>query len=751
MRPLAGDTLKDVRVLELSRCFGGAALCAQLLHRLGATVRVWERDDDAPDDLGATVDEGKTVVSSVDDVLGWADVVIADAGMSIPQAAADPAKLIVCTIAPFAASDAGTAWRGGELVVEAYSGLLSCTGYPDRLPVASGLPYGVHVSALYALGATLVALWRTRHGGPGQTIEVTEHDCLVALMGNFMPAYFLSGKAPQRIGNRHTIAAPWNLYPASDGSVVICTGTGGANWWSVVAGVIGRRDVETDERYDTEQKRVTNVDEVDAIVVGWTRMHPASEIVRRMTAAGIPASEIHDIDSLLADPHYRDLREVVVARPDGGLTCGMPFRMVAGSAPAKVRHYAAKPGSLPLAGIRVLEFGSRTSAPLAGRMLADFGAEVVKIEPFKGESLRKAGQSIGGSSYLYQINNTGKRSIVIDATTPEGQAVIADLAREADVFIQNMAPGSLDRIGLGYDSLSAVNPGLIYGSVSGFGVRSSHGKKKALDTVVQAAAGMMHMTGYPDHHPVKIGISAIDQAVAVTLFSAVLAGLHERERTGRGLLLDLAMADVGVWMTQSLWPAVARGEKPIRQGNRSPVACPHNLFEAGDGLVAIAVDSDEAWRSLGAVMGLDAGTITRFASADARLAAVEEIEALVAAWVAPRARADIAALLQARGIAAAPVRDLAEVVADPATIARRLVITVDHPIAGRLQTLGNPLRLSIDQPRVKAHAPLLGEHTERILRSWCGYDHNAIAGLLSRRVILSLDHGRAPAEAPALA
>jgi len=777
-----------IRVVEISRRFGVAALCGQLLAGLGAHVRaVCPEDADSNTNvrsesyLSSLLHAHKEVIRpkspmthldrSLGELIEWADVLLVDSGTVNPDglfthlrefAQRWPRK-ILCVISLCGIDSAHPDWTGNELIAEAAGGLMACNGYPERPPVSSGLPYALHTTALLGFNAVMTALWEKDSSGLGQTIDLAIIDCIVALLGNFLPSYFLSGRSPQRIGNRHTIAAPWNLYPAADGSVVICTGTGGTGWWAKVMAVLERPDLIQDPRYITEADRVRNVEQVDAIISEWTRQRTMADIVERMTRQGIPVSEISTLEAVLADPHYRDLRRMIVA-PEVSSANEPPLPLVGNplkvgdwlhlrptpSAPmgaasqtppndASARGRGVPFGQGPLAGIRVLEFASRTSAPLAGRLMADLGAEVVKIEPGKGDALRGAGQRVGESSYLFHINNAGKQSVVIEPTDSRGRELILELVRKADVFVENLAPGSLRKMGLGYEQLQAANPQLIYCSVNGFGERSNYGSKRALDTVVQAACGLMHMTGYPDHFPVKLGISAIDLTTATAVMAAVLAALRERLHTHTGTHIDLAMADVGVWMTQRFWPLIlCEGRHPIRQGNRSSKDSPHNIFPAQDGhFVAVAVETDAQWNALHALLNSPRLSALKQANTDERIRQRDLIEEVIADWCSAFAAADVASHCQARGVPAATVKDLPSVVQDPDVIKRRMIVSVRHPAAGAMQLLGNPLALSRTPPAVRHAAPILGQHTREVLDRWLSLPADQLQSLLATGTIIT--------------
>lgn len=786
---MSTDACEGIRILEVTNGFCSAALCGQILAGLGAQVVKLEpsggdalrtaipRTPDGVSHAFHILNAAKqSVVASKEQwerLVEWADILIVDPLACLEMGGEIghtefvkkwPTK-ILCTVSIFGQETSRERWAGNELIAEALSGLMTCTGYPEKPPVRCGVPFGMHVTALFAFQGVMAALREREKSGTGQWLDVSVVDALVCLLGNFIPSYFLTGRSPKRIGNRHTIAAPWNLYQTSDGYVVICTGTGGSGWWESVTEAIGRPELASDPKYDKESKRVAHVDEVDKIVTDWTINHTSAEVIKLMTEVGIPVNGISSVKELASDPHYSEMRAMIGSatlrmenRNHEVPLIGKPFKIKNWAPPSTLgpmlgeneldgspNASAVKLGTTEhktaagcLKGIRVLEFGSRTSVPMAGRLLADLGADVIKIEPPKGESLRNGGQPIGGSSYIFHINNAGKRSVVIDPDDPIGRDLIVRLAANADVWLENLAPGALERMGLGYDALKKANPQITYCSVSGFGLKSHFGGKKAFDSVVQAASGIMHMTGYPDHLPVKIGISASDLAVGVALVGAVLAALRQKELSGEGMQVDLAMADIGVWMTQATWPDLFYGSgHPTRVGNRSTTDSPHNVFQTKDGLVAIAVESNEQWRRILNLIGEQCATEERLQlTADERLRQTEVIEKLVSEWTADMTSIQVTELCQAQAIPAAPVRNLDEVVKDPDVVRRGLIVEVHHPIAGKMNILGNPLKFSKTPTLIDSCAPPLGEHTESILKDWLNISEAQLAELVDNKTIV---------------
>ena len=519
------------RVLELSDGACAASLCGQLFAGLGADVLKVETGAGdtlrrtaplAPDGTGygfhianaskgsVLIEDGPGLEARLLELARSADVILI--GQNLPAALRRTTRQwsdvlpdkVVCALTPFGEESVRSGWLGNELINEAMGGLLICTGYPERPPVISGMPYAEHMTALCGFSTILAALWERAESGQGQRLDISVADMMVTVLGNFAPAYFLSGRSPRRIGNRHTIAAPWNLFPTADGHVVICVGGGDRSWWRDLAALIGHPELGDDQRFDRVFKRVERVEEVDALVSAWTRRHTTAEVAEAMDRLNIPVGEVTPLEAVLAEPQYAKTRAMIgwTGTPEKPIAVpGLPFKVgtwnppskpgpMLGSCrtwperrvtPATAPRRPAGADPRPLAGIRALEFGSRTSAPMAGRLLADLGADVVKIEPPKGESLRGSGQQVAGTSYLFHINNAGKESFVVEPKSRQGRELILRLAAEADVWFENLTPGSLDAIGLGYKDLKAVNPEIIYCSVSGFGRVSDYGNKKALE------------------------------------------------------------------------------------------------------------------------------------------------------------------------------------------------------------------------------------------------------------------------------
>lgn len=389
--------------------------------------------------------------------------------------------------------------------------------------------------------------------------------------------------------------------------------------------------------------------------------------------------------------------------------------------------------SAPLAGIRVVELAAYTTGPLCARYLSNLGAEVIKIEPLKGEPTRRMAYRIGGVSYMFHIHNVNKKSVPIDTNNPDGKAVLFDLLKTADVLIENFAYGSMQGWGLGYDDLRAVNPGLIYCSLSGFGQSGPDRHLRAFDTIIQGMAGVMALTGTADGPPTKIGISAADNMGSATGAMAIAAALYHKRRTGRGQHIDIAMQDIMGWLTSECWALLDTEEGPGRIGNRHFAVAPQNLFEAADGPVAVAVETQKQLDALCEMLGCD-----RIALADSK-AHERMLEARLRDWAAARTVDAAVADCLACGVPASRVQGIDDVAEDPFVREREIIVSLPYPECGDVQLLGSPFKSNRSPGVVSSAAPVLGAHTRAVLGELLGYSQERIDKLVADEVVAVLD------------
>jgi formyl-CoA transferase len=393
----------------------------------------------------------------------------------------------------------------------------------------------------------------------------------------------------------------------------------------------------------------------------------------------------------------------------------------------------------PLAGLTVLELGQIYNGPYCALLLAHHGAEVIKVEAPQGDVLRRMDRSPGGASYPFLMLNANKRGIRIDLKQAAGVELLLRLAERADVLIENFAAGVADRLGIGHETVRTRNPRLVYASGSGFGSTGPYVGYPAMDFTIQALVGAMSITGYPDQPPVKCGPTFIDMLGAVHLFGGILLALRERERTGIGQRVEVAMFDAAVPALLSfLAPYYELQREMSRSGNRHVVggATPYNNFPCRDGHVAILCVSDHHWLDLCDVMGrADLRGVERWHGVAGRAAESATIEAEVSAWTAPQLRADVAARVAGAGIPSAPVRTMSEVGSDPHVFARGVVREVTTAERGPIKVLGTPIKLGTQAEPDVTPPPAIGADTDAVLRERLGLPDAEIAALRSAGTI----------------
>ena len=371
-----------------------------------------------------------------------------------------------------------------------------------------------------------------------------------------------------------------------------------------------------------------------------------------------------------------------------------------------------------LEGIRVIDFTHMIAGPLSTMVLADLGADVIKIEPPEGETARHLGDPYWTDQTDYFIAlNRNKRSVVLDLKSPSGIDAVRALIADADIVVENFRAGTADKLGLGYDALAELNPRLIYCSISGFGPDGPYADRPAVDPIVQALSGIMQLTGTETSGPLKTGFPLGDYVTPLFGAIGMLAALIEREKTGKGQRIDVSMLDATVFsMIPREGGYFAKGLHPIRRGNGHTQLMPANTYHTADGRqIMLFCHNPKFWQALIDVLG-DEGLRTdpRFATNAARIAARDELEARIGAAFLEHPLSYWLPRIERFGASAAPVRTFDEVFADP-EILRHVVATVDHPTAGEVSLLKTPIRFSETPVTIRAAPPLLGQHNDEVL------------------------------------
>ncbi|MDB6107503.1 MAG: CoA transferase [Gammaproteobacteria bacterium] len=393
-----------------------------------------------------------------------------------------------------------------------------------------------------------------------------------------------------------------------------------------------------------------------------------------------------------------------------------------------------------LAGTRVIDLARVLAGPWCTMILGDLGAEVIKIEnPSGGDDTRHWGPPYaGGESAYYLCANRNKRSVAIDLTTQRGQEIVRELVVGADVLVENYKVGGLKKFGLDYAAIAALNPALVYCSISGYGSSSPLAERPGYDYVIQAEGGLMAVTGDVGGEPMKVGVAVADLYTGMAAAQAVLAALLARQRDGLGQHIDMALFDCQLSMMANVASAfLVANQEPRRFGNGHPTVVPYQVFDSSDGKVVVAIGNDRQFSSFCATLleRPDIALDPRFATNSARVENREALLGLMRRLLAARPTAFWLNGMRAAGIPCGEVRTVGQALRSPESVAREMVTEVQHPTAGKVPLVASPLKFSRTATVQPVAPPLLGEHTDTVLRDVLGYDEQRIAMLRRDAVV----------------
>ncbi|NLW72389.1 MAG: CoA transferase [Chloroflexi bacterium] len=390
-----------------------------------------------------------------------------------------------------------------------------------------------------------------------------------------------------------------------------------------------------------------------------------------------------------------------------------------------------------LSDVKVLDLTRVLAGPYATMMLADLGAEIIKIEmPGKGDDSRAYGPYRNGESAYFMSINRNKQSMTLNLKAPEGKEILKELIQHVDVLVENFRPGTMERLGLGFDVLHELNPRLIYAASTGYGQTGPYSQRPAYDAVVQAMGGIMSITGSENGVPTRVGSSIGDIIAGLFLAFGILAALHERSRSGLGQLVDVAMLDGQVAILEN---AISRFEvtgvvpKPI--GNRHPSIVPFEPFDTLTDPIMVAAGNDKLFESLCELLELNCASDERFATNPARQANYAKLRPLLAERFKTKTCVEWQKLFDQAGIPNGPINTVDKVVVNEQILARNMIVEVDHPVAGVTRIPGIPVKLSRTPGEIRFAAPLLGADTEALLSGVLGYSAEKIADLRAKQVI----------------
>lgn len=723
---IAAQAFGGIRVLDASLSVAGQ-YCARLFADYGADVLLAGAlpGDDRWTDRHLNAGKSRRSIDLDDDAAlaaaaANADIVIVGCARHRDIARLAAPSAIVATITGFGVDGPLAEWRGSEMIYQAFSSAMPSNGAPDREPLygcGDRASYAAGVAAYCGIVAAQLERWRS---GQGQDVDVAIAE-VAAAMTTGAVAYGYSGRlAGKRTGGRSLIecAGEWVLlwcYPYQ---------------WPDFCAALDATDLQDDPRFAEHNTRARHWAELVAILQERHGDTPADEVVARLRARRLITAKAQRLSALADDPHLI-ARNFWRVEPGGnGLVMEPPFRfrMPDHAVPATPeRGYS----QLPLGGIRILDLTTAWAGPMASRVLGFLGADVIHLEHASKPDLWRhhrqvynaalyAGSDEDGPRYdrnaPFNSQNINKRSLSLDLKAPAGRAAAGRIARQCDVILTNFTPGTIDRLGLGLSQLSTDNPRIIVCEMPAYGCTGPDSAALAVGATMEMASGMASLIGFANGAPVTTGPNYPDPIGGFNAAAAILTGLALRERNGVGAHIEVPQVEAAMqFIGGEVLEAIETGRDPRRDGNHVQTHAPHNVYPAfgDDAWVAISAPDAASWSVVAEQIGLAADP--RFANSEARLANEAELDAAIADWTAGRDKHEMAAMLQAAGVPAAPVLDPSELAAHPFFRHRSAFVTLTHPVVGVRDYQTMPIHLDRTPGRDHSAAPTLGQHTDDIL------------------------------------
>ncbi|MQG21348.1 MAG: CoA transferase [SAR202 cluster bacterium] len=792
--------LEDLKVIELRQGIG-AAYCGMLLGDLGAEVIIVDdtktaTDPDPPPYARLYLDRNKSSIvldlendtgrNQLNALIHEADVVLDELFSETQERwQLNPIELhesypalIYATITPFGRTGPEAKRPGTDMTVQARTGYMSITGFPDDLFTRSGTSLSEYYTGIATGVGVLAALRYRDKTGDGQIVDMALHDTLLTAMEAAPDDYFRMGEERPRTGNMNPAIPGYGFSKASDGYV--STATPGFNIWPKFCAAIGRPDLTERPQFKSQEEQeawgAIALEAINDYCSNKTR----AEIVKDLVAHEVPAASVNTIGEAVQDPVLRD-RDMLVDidhAEKGKITItGSPLHL--SETPGQVRRAApvigqdtetvlgrlrspgeskglrgnkiekkAKPkGINALEGIRVLDLGTVIAGPYNTSHLADLGADVIKVE----EHIAAERRNLPGGGIRFSPADTppvgvyrdrNKKALSLNLRNPESVAILKELVKGADVVTENFSPGTMERLGISYEDLKEINPTIIYASVSSFGQTGAFRHQRGYDILAQARTGYASVTGFPKNPPTRSGNSITDYYAGLLSSFSILAALDYRDRTGNGQTIDIALFEA-LFMNLEGYAEHAMNDDLIltRQGNESLTHGPAcAAYEANDQrLIAIDVHRDEWWVSFcKAIDSPEYVTDPRTSNYANRKQNSEFVRTIISNWIAANSSEDAERELTKYGIPVSLVLTVSEMVDLPQVQARGVYATVDHPLAGPVLITGTAFGgLSRTPGRVFAHPPMANEHGPEVLRTFLGYSDEKIKELEESGVFTS--------------
>jgi crotonobetainyl-CoA:carnitine CoA-transferase CaiB-like acyl-CoA transferase len=682
--------------------------------------------------------------------------VLARAGLDLPTLHASNPMLSLISVSAFGHSGPWAGRPATEFTLQAQAGSTAYRGLPERGPIAAGGRVGEWATGSYAAVGALAGWLSARRTGIGQHIDVSMFEAIVASMTIYhdIQSLFFGGELAQ------SLETP-SIEPASDGWVGLCTYTG--QQWKDFCSLIGRPDIGEDKRFYDGNARMNHLAFIQEAMHAFTREHGVDEIIELASLMRIPAAPIGTGETVLRFDHFAE-RGVFVKNPAGFTQPRTPY-LLSGASPRpvgaspKLDEHAgeiraelsdARPllreteggSAFPLEALRIVDLTAFWAGPVATSMLADLGADVVKVESIqRPDGMRFSGNVQNDASWewgaVYHGANPGKRGITLRLDDDEGLDLLKRLIAGADVLIDNFSVRVMEHFGLTWEVVHELNPQLVQVRMPAWGLDGPWRDRVGFAPSVEQASGLAWLTGYEDLPLIVRGVC--DPVGGMHTVFALLAALEVRRKTGAGLLVEVPLVEPGLNIAaEQVIEYTAYGELLTRQGNRSPVIAPQGVYRCeNDAFVALSVVTDTHWSGLCRALGDPEWTREpAFHDAAGRRAAHDPIDTHLLAWCAQQSAEDAADALVAAGVPAARLINAHHIAENPQIASRQYYHALEHPVAGRVRYPLPPMRFSgMDLRTHRSAPPTMGQHNEEVLGGRLGISDLELRGLEARKVI----------------